>query len=491
MTVLYGYTSQAASRQGSPVVSHRPIILAAAALSLALGACATVPHLDAAPRPRAISTLAAAESFKAPTGDWPADRWWTAYGDAQLDGLVDEALAGSPGLAQAEARLRGAQAAAERSGASLLPQLSGAASAAETKQSYNNGIPPAFVPHGYHDYGKAALDLSWDLDLWGRNRAAVAASVSEVEAARLDAAQVRLMLTSSVVAAYADLTRLFAEREADLTAAANRHSTVQLVVQRVVGGAANQGEASQAQSAEAAAQQELAEIDEQIAVARHRLAVLVGAGPDRGLAITRPAKIAQMAFSLPANLAVDLVGRRPDVQAARARAEAAAKRIKVARAGFYPNINLAGFIGYQSLGLDMLTRPGSDIGQAGAAISLPIFTGGRLEGAYRGARADYDAAVAAYDQTLVQALQEVADAAAGERSLQVRLAQARRSLAAAEDAYRIAGLRYKAGLSSYLTVLSTEDAAIAQRRAVAGLEARALSLDAQLVRALGGGFRPA
>lgn len=161
----------------------------------------------------------------------------------------------------------------------------------------------------------------------------------------------------------------------------------------------------------------------------------------------------------------------------------------MARAGFYPNVNLAAFIGVQSLGLGNLTSSGSDIGQAGAAISLPIFEGGRLKGAYRGARAEYDAAVAAYDRTLVQALQEVADAAAGQRALQSRLAAARDSLASGERAYRVARLRYEGGLTSYLTLLTAEDAVIAQRRAVAQLEARALLLDASLVRALGGGFR--
>ncbi|MCI3135285.1 TolC family protein, partial [Phenylobacterium aquaticum] len=181
--------------------------------------------------------------------------------------------------------------------------------------------------------------------------------------------------------------------------------------------------------------------------------------------------------------------RRPDLRAARLRAEAAGKRIAVARAGFYPNINLAAYLGVQSLGLDMLTKSGSDIGQVGAAFSLPIFEGGRLRAGYRGARADYDAAVAAYDQTLIQALNEVADAAAGERALETRLTAAREALEAGEAAYRIARQRYEGGLSTYLTLLTAEDAVIAQRRAVAQLEARALTLDASLVRALGGGFR--
>lgn len=463
----------------------------AAGLAVSLAACAAVPDLGSKPTPRASSTLEAAESFRAPPGDWPQDRWWAAYGDPQLDQLVDEALRGSPSLAQAEARVRRAQALAEQSRAAGRPQVIANGQAAEQKQSYNNGIPPAFVPRGYNDVGRATLDLSWDLDLWGRNRAAVAAAVSEAEASRLDAAQARLMLTSSVVAAYADLSRLHGELEAAAQAAENRKSSAELIAQRVTGGSANQGEAQQAQAAAAGARGDLAAINEQMALVRNRLSALVGAGPDRGLSIVRPTPRSDRAFTLPQNLAADLVGRRPDVQAARARAEAAGRRVRVAKAGFYPNVNLAAFIGVQALGLDRLTDAGSEIGQGGVALSLPIFSAGRLEGAYRGARADYDAAVAAYDQALIAAFQDVADAAAGERAVGARLTEARSARAAAEDAYRIAGLRYRAGLASYLTVLTAEDAVIAQRRNLADLEARALLLDAQLVRALGGGFRPA
>ncbi|MBW8816234.1 MAG: efflux transporter outer membrane subunit [Caulobacterales bacterium] len=466
----------------------RSVIALLAGASLLAG-CATVPKLGQAPKPAAASEFAAARSFQAPPAAWPADRWWSAYGDAQLDALMDQALAGSPTLAEAAARLRAAQARAQEARGATLPSLSANAQAAEAKQSYNNGIPPAFVPRGYNDTGRATLDLSYDLDLWGRNRAALRAATSEAEAARMDAAEARLVLTTGVAAAYADFARLTAERDAAEAALKNRQASADLVAHRVTGGEANAGEAGQARAAAATARQDLAALDEQLAVARDQLAALAGAGPDRGLDLVRPAATPKTGFGLPPNLQADLLGRRPDLQAARLRAEAAAKRIDVARAGFYPNLNLAAFIGVQSLGLNNLTKSGSDIGQAGLAFSLPIFEGGRLQGAYRGARADYDAAVAAYDRTLIEALQEVADAAAGQRALSQRLAAAREALVQGEDAYRIARLRYEGGLSNYLTLLTAEDAVIAQRRAVAQLEARALTLDASLVRALGGGFR--
>ena len=214
----------------------------------------------------------------------------------------------------------------------------------------------------------------------------------------------------------------------------------------------------------------------------------MGAGPDRGLAIGRPATATLTPFGLPEHLAVDLVGRRPDLTAARWRAQSAAKRIHQAQAKFYPNVNLAAYIGYQSLGLANLFASGSGIGQIGPAVTLPIFEGGRLRAGLRGARADYDDAVAAYDKTLVQAIREVADAAASERALDVRLKESGDALAASEDAYRIARLRYDGGLANYQAVLLAEDSVLQDRRALADLRARAMTLDVQLVRALGGGF---
>src|SRR6185312_2290547 len=233
---------------------------------------------------------------------------------------------------------------------------------------------------------------------------------------------------------------------------------------------------------------DLDRIDGQIALARNQIAALLGKGPDRGLEVALPASPKLKAFGVPANLAANLIGRRPDVVAARLRATAAAKRIDAAHADFYPNINLTGYVGYQSFGIKDLISPASLIGQIGPAISLPIFDGGRIEGAYRGARAQYDEAVATYDQTLTTALREVADAVVNQRELAKELEHSRAALAASEDAYRVAQQRYGAGLSRYLDVLTSEDTLVVQRRTVADLQARAFTQDVALVRALGGGF---
>ncbi|SFK30491.1 efflux transporter outer membrane subunit [Caulobacter sp. UNC279MFTsu5.1] len=479
----------ASKSPGSRAIGTTVSILLAALLT---SACATMPAATPARVAKAPEAYATAQTLAASDiAAWPADAWWKAYGDAQLDALVDEALAGSPTLAQAEARLRRAQALANQAKAAQLPSVGANGGVERSKQSYNNGIPADFVPQGYNDYGRLSLDFSWELDFWGKNRAAVAAATSEAKAAQADAAQARLMLATSVAAGYADLARLYAERDVAERSVALRQETLTLVSDRVTNGLDTRGELRQAEAGPPNARAELAAIDEQIAQARNGLAALLGAGPDRGLAIARPSAAALKPFGLPANLAADLIGRRPDVVAAKWRAEAASKRIGQAKAAFYPNVNLAAAIGVQSLHLDKLFDSGSDVGSVGPAVSLPIFEGGRLKANLRAAEADRDGAVAAYDSAVTQALRDVADVAASERALSTRLTESRAALAASEDGFRIAKLRYQGGLSTYQNVLIAEQAVLSQRRIVADLESRALTLDVALVRALGGGFTPA
>ena len=459
--------------------------------AVALGACATLPPATSGRVAKTPASYAAAQSVAGPSRDWPTDAWWTAYGDTQLNALMQEALADSPSLAAAQARVRRAEAQAATGHARELPRVSGNAGIQEMKQSYNLGFPAQFVPQGYKDYGRATLDFNWELDFWGKNRAAVAAAVSDARAAEAEAAEARLMLSTNVAASYADLARLYAERDVAERAVSVQGETSKLVQSRVAGGLDTLGEQRQAEAEPLQAKADLGAIDEQIALTRNRLAALAGAGPDRGLSLTRPGVTGLKPLGLPVALAASLVGRRPDVTAARWRAEAAASRIHEARAAFFPDINLAAFIGTTALHLDKVFASGSDIGSAGPAISLPIFEGGRLRAGLKGAEADRDAAVASYDAAVTEAFRQVADVVASSRALQSQLADSRAALAASEDAYRIAKLRYQGGLSTYPAVLLAEQGVLKRRRTVAGLDARALTLDVQLVRALGGGFHSA
>lgn len=459
----------------------------ALALLLPLVACA--PQVGDLARPRTAASVAADRSLSGNEATaWPQQDWWMAYGDAQLSVLIAEGLANAPDVAAAAARVRAAAALVTQAGAALSPTVEANGDGGFNKQSYNNGIPPQFVPRGWNDGGRVALEGSFDLDLWGRNRAALAAATSEARAAEVDAAQARLILSTSIASAYADLTRLFVERDILTRAVAVREATLKLASDRYAAGLDNRGEEQLAGSRAAGARADLAATDEEIALARNRIAALVGAGPDRGLAIDRARAAAVRTAGLPERLALDLVGRRPDIVAARLRSAAAERRIGSAQAAFYPNINLSALIGLQSLGLDNLTRSGSTIGSVGPAFSLPIFGRGRLRGELRGAEARYDEAVASYDATLVTAVREVADAAASLRALAVRQRETADALTAAEGAYDIAQQRFRGGLATYRDVLTAEDTLLDRRRAAATLAARAFSLDVALNRALGGGF---
>ncbi|MEE2691569.1 MAG: efflux transporter outer membrane subunit [Pseudomonadota bacterium] len=465
--------------------------LAASCMALTAG-CATKPDLGVAPEISAPSEYASAQSFAAPVTAWPGDNWWVVYNDPQLTALIDEALADSPSLEAAAARLRQAQAALQKAGAPLVPQISASGSALATRRDLSTGDLPESIgdsiADGWSTRGKAGAQLEYQLDFFGRNRAALAAAASDAKAAEAEAASARLQLSTAVALAYADLLRYCANRDALRETARLRADSAALVHQRERSGLENQGAGHQADSELARARADLAAMDGTIARSRNAIAALLGKGPDRGLEIDEPSTPAVASSGLPASVAVDLVGRRPDLTAARLRAEAAAQRIRVARADFYPNVDLMAMGGIQTISLDSLAGGPLALAQVGPAVTLPIFSGGRLEGAYRGARASYDEAVALYENTLVTALREVADAISDRRALDAELSEARKALTSAEAAYRVARHRYEGGLSSYIDALNIENGFVAQRRAVADLETRGLALDIVLVRALGGGF---
>ncbi len=463
-----------------------------AAVSMAaLSACA--PNLGPPPKLSQPQDYAAAHSFDVPAADWPADEWWAVYRDPQLDVLEAEALKDSPDLKIAEARVREAQSQSEQAGSRRYPQLSASGSEDEARISQSIGLPSqvsSVLPNGFHLMTQVGANLSYELDFFGKNRAALAAATSQAEAVKADRAAARLELTIDVANAYADFVRLCQDRAAAAEAVRVRRDTLKLVGDRRRNGLETRGEVSQQNATVTAAQAQVEMLDFQILQTRHQIAALLGKGPDRGLDLQSAPRdtVILHPYGLPPTVAFNLVGRRPDIVAARLRAEAARQRIKVAKAAFYPNIDLAASFTAISLNDQSIFNNNLTLAQFGPAVTLPVFTGGQTEGAYRGARAQYDEAVATYDKTLATALKEVADAIAGERALQAQLVDARASLTADEDAYNVAKLRYQGGLSPYLNVLTAENAVLQQRQIVVDQSVLALTYDLALVRALGGGF---
>ena len=448
-------------------------------------ACAAVPDLGPKPIVAAASDYESTRSLAARQSDWPADGWWKKYHDPQLDRLIGEGIAGSPDLASAAARFRTAQGLAQQAGSALLPSLDAAGSVDYQKQSRNSGLP---APGGWNATGTAAVSLNFDLDLFGKNRAALRAARKDAEGARFELEESRLLLTTGIASAYADLAALYAQRDSLGQALDIRQQTYRFVKARYDAGLETIDSVRQAEARIPQTRSDLAATDEAIMLDKHALAALVGQGPDRALTIDRPAVGALQAQGIPADASIDLIGRRPDIAAARMRVEAAADRIKEARAAFYPNINIGALVGLQSLGLGSLFAGGSSFASVSPAVTLPLFHGGALQGQYRGRRGQYDEAVAQYDGRVIQALRETADTLTSEQQLAERLGQSRSALAAYEDALRVARGRYEQGLTTYLTVLTAQESVVTARLAVAQLETRSFNLDVQLVRALGGGF---
>lgn len=454
--------------------------------ALVISACAQAPdHL--------LSQMKKADDFSSSQSlnsqnkvSWPDNKWWLRYHDQQLNQLMDEALQDSPSLQAAEARLRNMAGVAEQIGAIRSVQVGASASASETKVSY--AYQAYMPPHNWNDYGSVTANFSYDFDFWGKNKASVAAATSDFAAAEAETAAARLMISTSLAQAYAELARLHLNKEMAQTAVAIRTKTVELMTNRFNNGLETQGAVKQMQALQANAEAELLAVDESIQLQKNAIAALLGKGPDRGLSIQRPSVQLSDSFGLPENTGINILGHRPDVTAARWRAESAAKRIHVAKAQYYPDVSISGFIGYQAFGLNNLTRTGNDAGSIGPAIYLPLFTGGRLSGQLTSAEATYEEAVANYNSTVTQALHDVADVMTSSKALKARLEKTENAYQDAKAAYQIADNRYRGGLATYLDVLTAEDAMLNTQRALVNLQSRSFSLDVSLIHALGGGF---
>lgn len=465
-----------------------------AALFCALlgGGCASFDGLA----PRAVATdpagLAANRSLagaRLSPAAWPTAAWWQRFGDAQLDALIGEALAGNPGMGSARARIDRAVALAASSGAALLPQAS--AGADLTRQHFSaNGIYPPPLAGSWRTQTQLTASFGYEFDLWGRNRATYDAALGQVRAAEVDAYAVRLLLAASVARAYAQLGRSFEQLELAEAALAQRQAIFGLIRQRVAAGLESQVELKQAEGLIPAARLRIAQLEEEIALGRNLLAALLGQGPDRGLAIARP-RIQGEWFALPSALPSDLLGRRPDVVAQRWRVEAARRDIDAAKGQFYPNVNLNAIVGVQSITFSRLLTTGSGIPAFGPALRLPLFDGGRLRGNLAAKDADYDLALEQYNQTLVDALREVVDQLASLRSVDAQRIQLDGALATAAEAYQLTLARYRAGIGSYLQVLAAEAPLLEQKSLLANLRAHELELSINLMRALGGGYEDA
>jgi NodT family efflux transporter outer membrane factor (OMF) lipoprotein len=460
-------------------------LAAVAAAAVLLVGCANPAGI--APAAQRVDAAALTHS-QAASPDLSAS-WWSAYGDSTLDSLIERALRDSPSLAAAQARVQRAQAAVDAAGAADKPRVDGSFDATRQRYTENGLIPPPLA--GTHrTTGTLQASGSWELDLFGRQRATLDAAIGTQRAAEAEAQAARVLLASNIVRQYVQLARGIEQSELLQRTLAQREEILALIRQRVDAGLDTNVELRQGEGALPEMRQQIEALDEQNRLTRHVLAALSAQGPAAldGLA---PHVSAVQVVPLPADVPADLLGRRADIAAARWRIEAATKDMQAARAQFYPSVNLVAFVGFSSIGLNNLVEAGSRQYGVGPAISLPIFDAGRLRANLRGKAVDVDAAVDAYNGAVLDALREVADPIASLQSIERQQREQTSAQASAESAYDLALQRYRAGLGTYLTVLTAETNVLAQRRSAVELKARALDAQAQLARALGGGYRDA
>ncbi len=427
-------------------------------------------------------------SAQASTGDAVDAQWWHQFGDAQLDRLVAQALQTSPSLKLAQARLARAQAVTEVANAATLPQLNGQLDATRQRYTANGAVPPPLAG-SIRESGTAQLNASWELDFFGKNRAALNAALGSVNAAEADAQAARVLLASSVARTYFQWLRWNEQAAVARRTLAQREETLRLVQDRVNAGLDTNLELRQSEGGLPEARLQLETVLEQTALTRNALAALVGQ-PAGDLALQMPTlSSVQTAVTVPTTLSADLLGRRADIAAARWRVEASTQDVLNAKTQFYPNINLVAFAGFSSIGLGKLFESGSQQWGVGPALRLPIFDAGRLRANLRGKTADLDAAVESYNAAVIDAVHDVADQVASSQAIARQQTEQRTAQAAAEAAYDIAVQRYKAGLGTYLNVLTAETSVLAQRRQAVDLAARAIDTQVALIRALGGGYQ--
>lgn len=454
------------------------------ALSLLLAGCA-VPASNPDVALRTAADLGLGDAMSAPAVPVASD-WWRGFDDAQLNRIVADALDGNPSIELAAARVRAADAILARRDADRGPAVDLDAQAQAARLSGRYTIPPPYAGT-VRFIGTGQAGLNWNLDLFGRQRAAIEQAIATRDAARFDAAATRVMIAAAVVQSYAELAR--AERQAGIArdTVATRQASLRLVEVRIRNRLASKLDSTAATTLVAQAEAALARATAARALAVDALAALAGRGPDYAAAIG-PAHLSDPGPALPATIPADLLSRRADIAAAQARIAAAAAGRQVARRAFYPNVNLTALAGLQAIGIGNLFDLDAGTVGAGAAIHLPLFDNGRLKADLNGATAQLDIANAGYNQAVVDAVREAADAIARLQAIATQRQRQNAVVAGFAETGRLNDIRVRAGLDSRLSLVDNDIRLLDARLVDANLSFDAIVARAQLAQALGGGF---
>ena len=387
-------------------------LLAAGSLLFALAGCANPSGIA----PGATMLVPHTLSGQPDNAAFPQQHWWQSLGDPQLDALITRAIANNHSLKAVQTRLNAAQAMVAAADSTRYPQVNAEAESTRQHLSANSIYPPP-LGGSVVTMSTARIAAQWQIDWFGKQRAALDAAIGQERAAQADSQAAQVVLAASVAQQYFSLARLLLQQQFLQQLMTNSEHHAQLVGQRVAAGLDSRLVQRQSVMQVLQMKRELAALAGQIALSRHAMAVLLGA---------EPGETDQLDAHLPAGLRADvpdrlpaeLLGHRADVVAARWRVESALQGVQEARADFYPNLNLSAFAGFESLTLSQWLKADSRSLGVGPAISLPIFDAGRLRAELKGRASQADAAIETYNQTVLNSLREVADGLASWNALQ-------------------------------------------------------------------------
>ncbi len=504
LTPVFYVTLMKLSWKRRPAKASNPASLGAAGAATA--ALAAVAFLVASTPARAglltvgpdyqAPTNAAAPSYKAAElGNWkegePFDyvskgNWWSVFDDSGLAALETQALQANQNLKAAVARVEQSRATARVARSELLPSLNLAPGF--TRQRYSPNQSPSFGSLTASTFS-VPLDLSYEIDLWGRVRRSFESARADAQASLADYYNILLTLQTDVAQNYFTLRALDAELGTVAGTVALRQEQVKLVRSRFEGGIGNELDVARAETELATTEADAAALARRRSELENALGILVGSNPS-GFRV--PAATSTnwnpVPPEIPAGLPADLLERRPDVAEAERQLAAANARIGVAKAAFFPVLSLTASGGYLSGELDTLFKWDSRVWSVGPSLSLPIFAGGRNRANYRRSLAAFEESIARYRQQVLVAFGDVEDSLAAIHYLAEQAAAQQRALNQARRAAGLATDRYRSGIVSYLEVVDANREALSAERANNQLAGQRLAASVQLIKALGGGW---
>jgi NodT family efflux transporter outer membrane factor (OMF) lipoprotein len=421
----------------------------------------------------------------------PADqasrgKWWEIFGDPELNGLEEQIATSNQTLKVAEARFREARAAIRFTRASQFPTISTSPSAAYTKNSDYSPNSPSQIQEASTGNFVLPVDLSYELDLWGRVRRTVAAAREETQATAADYATAKLSLEAELAMDYFELRSADAQKQLLDDTVKAYTDDVQLTTHRFKGGVAPRSDVAQAQTQLDTTRVQDTDVTVQRAQFEHAIAVLIGKPPAEFSLASVP--LTDQPPNIPTGLPSELLQRRPDIAAAERRMAEANQQIGIARAAYFPTVTLDGTAGFGGTqGSNWFTWP-AGFWALGPSLAETLFDAGRRRATSESARANYDATIAAYRQTSLTAFQEVEDNLAALRVLENEAQQQDQAVASSTDSLHLFTNRYKGGVDTYLQVVTAETIELANERNAIDILRRRMDASVLLVKALGGGW---